>query len=185
MLDWSCSVEIKERFKRNILRHNNQIRGVPVVNVIDETGRNLGMFSIKDAMRISTERGLDLVEVNPNSNPPSCRIMNFGQFKYEQKKNKKPQKADLLKEIEVSVGIGAHDLGFKCDHIRDWLSDGHKVMVKLRFKGRQITHSSLGFEQMDKVLTLLDPKAFVLENKPALNGKLLTMILRPTNNQQS
>lgn len=166
------------------MRHNHLIRGVYTVNVIDETGKQLGILNIREAIRVATEKGLDLVEVSPNSTPPTCKIMNFGQFKYEQNKNKVKQRVEVTKETGITVNTSEHDLGIKVKHVQDWLDEGHKVLVKLRFHGREIMFTKLGHDQMDRIIALLRPNSFTIENKPGLNGKLLSMLIKPTKSTQ-
>ena len=160
------------------MRHNHLIRGVYTVNVIDETGKQIGVYNIREAIRIASDRGLDLVEVAPNSNPPTCKIMDYGKFNYEQNKKKVRQHVETIKETGITVNTSEHDLGIKVKHIQDWLDEGHKVTVKLRFHGREITFPKLAHDQMDKIVSLLRANSFVVENKPAINGKFMTMLLK-------
>lgn len=167
------------------MRHNHLIRGVYTVNLIDENGKQLGSFGLREAQRLAGDRGLDLVEVNPNSTPPTCKIMNFGQYKYEQKKKAKKPHVEIIKEAGLTVNTSEHDLGVKTRHIQEWLGEGHKVLVKIKFFGREVTHAELGFDQMNNVIGLLAPETFSVENKPVLNGKFMTMLLKPAKVNQT
>lgn len=156
------------------------IRGVNTVSLIDENGKILGVFGIRDAQRIANEKSLDLVEVNPNSNPPTCKIMSFGKYKYDQKKKMKNKPhVDIVKETGITVNTAEHDLEVKVKHIKEWLEEGHKVLVRLRFFGRELQHANLGIDQMNNVVNSLTPNTFVVESKPVINGKLMTMLLKP------
>jgi translation initiation factor IF-3 len=163
-------------------RHNHLIRGVNEVNVIDAEGKLVGLLEVRQAISMAQEQGLDLVEVNRNSAPPTCKIMNFGQFKYEQKKKMKsrPVQQEILKESTLSVGISEHDLGIKCKQIQGWLNEKYKVLVKLKFMGREITHPELGFEKLNQALDMLEPSTFAPEAKPSLQAKVISVVLKPS-----
>ena len=135
-----------------------------------------------DAMVRAQERGLDLVEVAPNANPPVCRIMDYGKYKYELKKKAAVSKAKahaaILKEVKLRPRTDDHDLDFKLKNARRFLIEGDKVKVTLMFRGREIVHTELGREQMDKVKEILADIAAV-ENPPRMEGRFLSMILVP------
>lgn len=158
------------------MRHNHLIRNVGKVNLIDETGKQLGIFDLYRAKEIALERSLDLVEVNPSMTPPICKIMDYGKYKFEQNKNRKPPQKEALKEVELSPGIAEHDLQIKARKVQEFLNDGCKVVVRVRFKGRQAKFTELGQEQLTNVLNLLDPKSYVA-SETSLNGKLLIVTL--------
>ena len=135
-----------------------------------------------DALQKALERGLDLVEVAPGAVPPVCRIMDYGKFKYEQKKKTAASKAKAhaatLKEVKLRPRTDDHDLYFKVRGARRFLIEGDKVKVTLMFRGREIVHTSLGFEQLDRVKVMLADIANV-ESTPRLEGRFMSMILVP------
>jgi len=150
------------------------------VRVIGSGGEQLGVMAPEDAVRRAEEEGLDLVEVAPNSNPPVCRIMDYGRYKYEQKKKsgKSRGHAASLKEVKLRPRTDQHDLDFKLRNARRFLMEGDKVKVTVMFRGREIVHTALGRQQLDKVKEILGPLASV-ENPPRMEGRFLSMILVP------
>ncbi len=140
------------------------------------------MVSTADALSRAEQAGLDLVEVAPNADPPVCRIMDFGKFQYEkqkrEKKAKKTQKTIQIKEIQLRPKTDDHHLSFRIKDARRWIADGMKVRVKLRFRGREITHSNIGRDRLDKIIEELSDVA-VVEQRPNLEGYNLTMVLAP------
>jgi len=148
--------------------------------VIGSGGEQLGVMTPEDAVRRAEEEGLDLVEVAPNSNPPVCRIMDYGRYKYEQKKKSGKSKghAASLKEVKLRPRTDQHDLDFKLRNARRFLMEGDKVKVTVMFRGREIVHTALGRQQLDKVKEMLGPLASV-ENPPRMEGRFLSMILVP------
>jgi translation initiation factor IF-3 len=164
------------------------IRGVWTVGLIDENGKSLGTYSFRDAMKAAEDRGLDLVEVNAYSNPVTCRLMNFGQYKYEEKKKQKKintKNIEVLKEVGLTVTTSPHDLEIKSKAIQEWLSNNYKVLIKLKFKGREVTFANLGFEQLNYLTSMLQENTFVIDSKPSLNGKYLTMVLKANKNNNN
>lgn len=131
---------------------------------------------------MADENGLDLVEVAPNSSPPVCRIMDYGKYKYEEKKKKAAGKskahAASLKEVKLRPGTDQHDLGFKLNNARRFLIDGDKVKVTVMFRGREMVHRQRGYQQLEKVRDLLGEMA-TMENPPRMEGRFLSMILVP------
>ena len=162
-------------------RINERIRAREI-RVVDDDGSQLGVMTPHDAMVRAQERGLDLVEVAPNANPPVCRIMDYGKYKYELKKKAAVSKAKahaaILKEVKLRPRTDDHDLDFKLKNARRFLIEGDKVKVTLMFRGREIVHTELGREQMDKVKEILADIAAV-ENPPRMEGRFLSMILVP------
>ena len=150
------------------------------MRVIGSGGEQLGVMAPEDAVRRAEEEGLDLVEVAPNSNPPVCRIMDYGRYKYEQKKKSGKSKghAASLKEVKLRPRTDQHDLDFKLRNARRFLMEGDKVKVTVMFRGREIVHTTLGRQQLDKVKDMLGPLASV-ENPPRMEGRFLSMILVP------
>jgi translation initiation factor IF-3 len=153
---------------------------VPEVRVISEDGQQLGLMTPEDAIARAEEVGLDVVEVAPNSKPPVCRIMDYGKYKYEQKKKAGKGKghAASLKEVKLRPRTDDHDLAFKLKNARRFLIDGDKVKITVMYRGREMVHRQLGREQLTKVLELLGPIANV-ENPPRMEGRFLSMILVP------
>ncbi|UCE84600.1 MAG: translation initiation factor IF-3 [Deltaproteobacteria bacterium] len=148
--------------------------------VIAADGEQLGLMSPEQALERARDQGLDLVEVAPNARPPVCRIMDYGRYKYEQKKKsgKSRGHSTSLKEVKLRPGTDRHDLEFKLRNARRFLMDGDKVKVTVMFRGREIVHRSLGHEQLDRVKELLGNLASV-ENPPRMEGRFLSMILVP------
>jgi translation initiation factor IF-3 len=129
---------------------------------------------------MAEEQGVDLVEVAPNASPPVCRMMDYGRYKYELKKQAaaKKQKAQTVKEIKIRPNIGEHDLDIKINHMREFLEEGHKSKVIIFFKGREILHPEIGHMLANKIIERLSDIG-VVDSPPKLEGKNLTMILSP------
>ncbi len=160
---------------------NERIRAHEI-RVVDVDGEQLGVMTPPEAIQRAQERGLDLVEVAPNARPPVCRIMDYGKYKYEQKKKKAAGKtkahAASLKEVKIRPRTDDHDLEFKLRNARKFLMEGDKVKVTLMFRGREIVHTRLGRDQLDRVKEMLADIATV-ENQPRLDGRFMSMILVP------
>jgi len=169
--------------KKNQTRVNEGIRSREV-RVISEDGSQLGIMNTKSAVDLAFQRGFDLVEVQPNSKPPVCRIMDYGKYKYEKSKKakaaRKKQHTITIKEIRFSSKISEHDYGYKMKHIREFLLSKDKVKVTVRFRGREITHTELGAELLDKVKE--DTKDIAqVESESKMEGRVMTMMLAPDN----
>ena len=156
---------------------NERIR-VREVRVIGADGEQLGVMTPEDAIVLAREGGLDLVEVAANSRPPVCRIMDYGKFKYEQKKKNSSKKSHsaTLKEVKLRPGTDQHDLNFKLNNARKFLMEGDKVKVTVMFRGREMVHTYRGREQLNAVLEQLGPIA-KLESSPRMEGRFMSMIL--------
>ncbi len=160
------------------VRVNEQIR-VPRVLVIGPDGNNLGVMSVREAMAIAEEHGLDVVEVSPNANPPVVKIMDYGKYMYElKKKQKKKDKTPEMKEIELTPTIGEHDLQVKLKKAREFLEKGHKVKIEIRMRGRQMLHVDITEQLAEKVIALLDDVAAV-DVAPRQEGRFVHFILKP------
>ncbi len=152
--------------------------------MIGAEGEQLGIMTPDDARPRAVEQGLDLVEVAPNSNPPVCRIMDYGKYKYEQKKKKAAGKQKgkghvaALKEIKVRPRTDQHDLEFKLRSARRFLMEGDKVKVTVQFRGREIVHAVKGRDQLEKVQKMIGPLA-TMEAPPRMEGRFMSMILVP------
>jgi translation initiation factor IF-3 len=163
------------------LRINEAIRTSPV-RLIDDNNEQIGVIDVTEAKRRAKEAGLDLVEVSPQSSPPVCRIMDYGKWKYSQKK--KDQKArshskqSELKEVRLRPQIDPHDLEIKTNRSRGFLEEGHKVQFTIQFKGREMAHRELGMDLMREVAKSLDDVSRV-EAAPRNMGRRMTMILIP------
>ncbi|HVN38295.1 MAG TPA: translation initiation factor IF-3 [Myxococcota bacterium] len=158
---------------------NRMIRA-PEIRVIDAEGQQLGVMTPDDAIQKAEEVGLDLVEVAPAARPPVCRIMDYGRYKYEQKKKSGKGKGHTasLKEVKLRPRTDQHDLDFKLKNARRFLLDGDKVKITVMYRGRELVHREIGRKQLDRVVELLGPIA-VVESLPRMEGRLLSMILVP------
>jgi translation initiation factor IF-3 len=163
------------------IRVNHRIR-VPEVRVVAEDGSNLGVLSTEQALRRAQEVGLDLVEVNPKGSPPVCKILDFGKYKYEEKKKqreaKKKQTVVEVKEIKVRPKTDDHDLEVKVRAIRKFIESGNKVKVTCRFRGREIMHPQRAHMQLDYIVSKVDDIANV-EQRPAMEARTLALIIAP------
>ena len=168
----------KRAIERN-LRINEQIRISPL-RVVDAEGTQLGIIPREQALTAARQAGLDLVEVAPTERPPVCRIMDYGKFKYEQKKKTGKQKQHHIhtKEIRVRPKTGDHDILVKVNHAREFLQHKDKVLVKVEFRGREIAHVDQGRAVMESVLKQLEDIAKI-EKAPSMEGKRLTALLAP------
>lgn len=166
------------------LRINRQIRSREVF-LIDENGEQKGVMNTYDAFRLAEEAGLDLVEVSPMANPPVCKILDFGKYRYEmekkQKEAKKNQAVTKLKEVRMQSKIADNDINTKSKAISEFLGEGNKVKVSIRFKGRTMTHPELGKEVLDTILVKLSEMgcAFNLDKSAFMEGKMMSMMLSP------
>ncbi len=162
-------------------RVNGDVRA-PEVRLIDENGVMLGVMSSHDAYLKAQDRGLDLIEIAPNAKPPTCKIMDYGKWKYENKKKqvaaKKKQTVITIKEIQVRPRTEQHDLDTKLKHARRFLLDGDKVKINLRFMGREMAHQELGFELLAKLMKDLEDVSAV-ETAPKKEGRQLFVLLSP------
>jgi translation initiation factor IF-3 len=163
------------------VRINRQIRISPV-RVIADDGEQLGIMPVEQAIETAEARGLDLVEVAPDSRPPVVRIMDYGKFKYEQARKarqaKKKQLNVSLKEVKFRPGIEEHDLEFKLRHARRFLEEGNKVKATMMFRGRQVAHPELGREVLSRVAGELADVGKV-DSNPVLEGRNMIMVLSP------
>ncbi|MBQ3524943.1 MAG: translation initiation factor IF-3 [Akkermansia sp.] len=165
-------------------RVNDRIRA-PRVRVVTASGEQLGVMSTRDALAKAKEIGLDLVEVAPNADPPVCRLIDYGKYKYMQAKLQKSNKtkAVRMKEIKLRIGTDVNDYNVKMARTEQFLDHGHKVRFQLRFRGRENAHQQLGLEVMAKVVE--DMKTMGKVDQPAkLAGNTVTMVLTPLPNGQ-
>ena len=162
-------------------RMNEDIR-VREVRLIDQTGHNVGIVAIADALDRANEAGLDLVEISPDANPPVAKILDFGKYKYQEQKKaaeaRKRQKIVEIKEIKMRPSIDDHDYDVKMRSIKRFFDDGDKVKVTLRFRGRELAHQELGWEVLQRVKVDTEPIAKV-ESEPRMEGRQMVMVLAP------
>ncbi len=156
-----------------------------MVRAIADNGDQLGIIPLDDAMKIALEKGMDLVEVAPNANPPVCRIMDYGRYKYQQEKRstegKKRQSQVVVKEIKLRPKTGEHDYMTKRKHIEKFLSKNFKVKVTIMFRGREIVHPEIGLRILQRIVNELEELS-VVENHPKLEGRNMTMLLSAKKN---
>jgi translation initiation factor IF-3 len=152
------------------------------VRLIDENGDNVGVVARQDAMDRAVNAGLDLVEISPDAEPPVCKIMDYGKFKFEQQKKaaeaRKKQKIVEIKEIKMRPAIDDHDYDVKMRAIKRFFDEGDKVKVTLRFRGREMAHQELGMAVLQRVKAELESIAKV-ESEPRLEGRQMVMVLAP------
>ena len=162
-------------------RSNNRISS-PEVQVIGSDGENLGVISTNEAISMARNQGLDLIEIAPNANPPVCKIMDMGKYKYDAQKKankaKKKQKKIEIKEIKLRPVTEIHDYTFKIKNAQKFLSKGDKVKFTIKFKGRELQHSNLGDDLMKKIKTDMETLGKV-ELQPKFDGKQMIMIIQP------
>ena len=177
-------------FKQNYFHRKTKPRGPKAnnrinsqeVQVIASSGENLGIMNTNKAISIAKEEGLDLIEIAPNANPPVCKIIDMGKYKYEAQKKaskaKKRQKKIELKEIKLRPVTEVHDYNFKIKHAQKFLSKGDKVKFTIRFKGRELMHSNLGNDLMNRIKEDIKSVGKV-EMDPKFDGKQMIMVIQP------
>ena len=177
-------------FKQNYFQRRTKDRGpksnnritAPEVQVIGSDGDNIGILNTNEAISMAKEQGLDLIEIAPNAKPPVCKIIDMGKFKYDAQKKanvaKKKQKIVLLKEIKMRPVTESHDYDFKVKNAKKFIGKGDKVKFTIRFKGRELQHSHLGRELMDKIKIDMQDISKV-ELHPKFDGKQMIMVIQP------
>ncbi len=177
-------------FKQNYFQRRTKDRGpksnnritAPEVQVIGSDGDNIGILNTNEAISMAKEQGLDLIEISPNAKPPVCKIIDMGKFKYDAQKKanvaKKKQKIVLLKEIKMRPVTETHDYDFKVKNAKKFIGKGDKVKFTIRFKGRELQHSHLGRELMDKIKIDMQDIGKV-ELHPKFDGKQMIMVIQP------
>ena len=177
-------------FKQNYFQRRSKDRGpksnnritAPEVQVIGSDGDNIGILNTNEAISMAKEQGLDLIEIAPNAKPPVCKIIDMGKFKYDAQKKanvaKKKQKIVLLKEIKMRPVTETHDYDFKVKNAKKFIGKGDKVKFTIRFKGRELQHSHLGRELMDKIKVDMQDIGKV-ELHPKFDGKQMIMVIQP------
>ena len=162
-------------------RVNEEIR-VPQVRLIDDIGEMQGVMSVRDAQQRAFSVGLDLVEISPNAEPPVCKILDYGKFKYEQQKKKneakKKQKIVEIKEVKVRPNIDDHDYQVKLRSMKSFIEEGDKVKVTLRFRGREMAHQDIGVRVLERIRADLEA-ATKVESMPRMEMRQMVMVLSP------
>ena len=162
-------------------RANERIKALDV-QVIGSNGENLGSMQLSKAIQLAKNESLDLIEISPNTNPPVCKIMDIGKYKYDLQKKanqaKKKQKTVSLKEIKLRPGTETHDYNFKIKNAKKFINKGDKVKFTVKFKGREMQHTELGKELMNKIIEEIKDIAKV-ESQPKFEGKQMVMIIQP------
>jgi len=163
------------------MRVNGKIRAREV-RVIGADGKQLGVFPLNDALNLARQNGVDLVEISPNAVPPVCRIIEIGKFRYElakkEKESRKHQHASTVKEVQLSPRIDPHDLGIKVQHAINFLCEDMKVKVALKFRGREMAHTEIGFEVINKFIELIAPFGHP-DFQPKLVGRAINLMISP------
>lgn len=164
------------------IRINYQIK-VPQVRVIQEDGTSIGVLPTKEALKLAQDKGLDLIEINPKSSPPVCKIANYGKYKYDEKKKqteaKKRQKIQELKELTFRPNTDINDLNHKLKSAKEFISDGHKVKFSVRFRGREITHPQIAQEKLSWILEQLSG-SISIDFPITLEGQVMHMTVAPS-----
>ncbi|MBN2701734.1 MAG: translation initiation factor IF-3 [Methylohalobius sp. ZOD2] len=163
------------------VRRNDEIRASKV-RLIDANGEQVGVMPLGEAKRAAEEAGMDLVEIAPQADPPVCRIMDYGKFRFEQSKKlqaaKKKQKQIQVKEVKFRPGTGEGDYQIKLRNLIRFLEDGDKTKVTVRFRGREMAHRELGMELLERVERELEDHA-VVEQRPKMEGRQMVMVMAP------
>ncbi len=163
------------------LRINEAIR-MREVRLIDAEGNQKGILPTIEALRMAREAGLDLVEIAPQAQPPVCKLLDYGKYKFDLEKktreSRKHQKQVRIKEIRMQPKIDGHDLEFKTRHVREFLDEGNKVKVTVRFRGRELAHTELGKVVLDRILEKLEGN-FLLERAAQMEGRTMSLLLNP------
>ncbi|MCG2716576.1 MAG: translation initiation factor IF-3 [Candidatus Marinimicrobia bacterium] len=150
------------------------------MRLIDPDGKQLGIVSSGEALRLADEHNLDLVEIAPTAKPPVCKIMDFGKYKYQQqmkdRESKKKQHVVKVKEVRFRPRIGEHDLIMKVNHVRKFLTNGYKVKITLMFRGRELAHKEVGVELINKIFEMLSDIS-VVDKAPSFEGRTIVTFL--------
>lgn len=166
---------------KNDLQINEQIRDNEI-RVVSADGEQLGVMSAKEAQDIAYEKGMDLVKIAPRAKPPVCKIMDYGKYKFElnkrEKENRKNQKVINIKEVQLSPSIDTNDFNTKCNHAIKFLKKGDKVKVIVRFRGREVSHSQIGYTLLERFAEQAK-EAGTVEKPAKLEGRNMTMFLAP------
>lgn len=169
--------------RENEPRMNDEIR-TPTIRLIDPEGNMVGVVPVKQGLAMAEQYGLDLVEISPTAEPPVCKVLDYGKYKYETQKKaseaRKKQKVVALKEIKMRPNIDPHDYGIKMKNVRKFIADGDKVKFTLRFRGREMSHQELGMKLLQQVKADMEGEIRV-ESEPRLEGRQMVMVIAPVN----
>ncbi len=150
--------------------------------MIGADGAQLGVMDTRKALELAINAGLDLAEISPTSNPPVCKILDYGKYKYQQKKkaqqSKKNQVVTVLKEVQFRPHTGSHDVDYKVKHVKEFLEEGNKVKVSIRFRGREMAHTDLGYALLKQIVDMVGSLGIVEQNSK-MEGKALSLIFAP------
>jgi translation initiation factor IF-3 len=170
-----------KNFRKPLHRINSQIRNEEVRVLLDD-GEQLGVMKTQDAINVAKDRKMDLVEIAPNNNPPVCKIIDYGKFKYQEQKKKneakKKQKTIETKELKLRPGTGDHDYQVKIKNAQKFLKEGNRVKFSLRFKGREMEHSNLGIDMLKRVKSDLE-ELIRVEMEPKIEGRQAFLVVAP------
>lgn len=149
--------------------------------MIGTSGEQLGIMSRQEALKLAEDAGVDLVEISPTADPPVAKIVDWGKYQYqkmkEQQKNRKASKQSELKQMRFGLKIGSGDLEIKLRKIRNFLADGHKVRIQIFYRGREMAHKEIGYDMINKIVTMLENEA-VVEQQPQMAGRNLSVVIR-------
>ena len=176
-----CEKKLMEVFLIKELTINEDIRA-DKVRLISDTGEQLGVMPLEEALNTAFDQGLDLVLMSPDAKPPVCKVMDYGKYRFEQSKRekeaKKKQNIIEIKEVRLSPSIEEHDINVRVKNAQKFLKQGNKVKVSIRFKGRQMAHTKLGFDVMNDFAKRLEGEC-VVESRPKLEGRNMMMMIGP------
>ncbi len=181
-----CFIQILKRLKEGETAITQQVRindaiRAKELRVIGTSGEQLGILPRNEALRAAESAGVDLVEISPNADPPVAKIIDWGKYQYqkmkEQQKSKAKNKASELKQMRFGLKIGSGDLEIKLRKIRQFLSEGHKVRIQIFYRGREMAHKELGYDMINKIISLLEDDA-VVEQQPQMAGRNLSITVR-------
>jgi len=166
----------------------NQAIRASNLRVIDEDGGQLGVLTRSEALRVAEDRGLDLVEISPNADPPVAKIVDWGKYNYQRtkqlQKSKRNAKTLEVKQMRIGLKISDHDLGVKLKKVTSFLETGHKVKITLFYRGRELAHKELGFQLADKVINSFG-ESIQVDQQPQLTGKQLSFLIRSSSHAKA
>lgn len=178
---WKINWEVNSIAASKETRLNDEITA-PMIRLIDDEGGQVGVISLAEAKKVAYDKDLDLVEISPNAEPPVCRVMNYGKYRFEKNKKlqiaKKKQKVIQVKEIKFRPGTEVGDYQVKLRNLNRFLNEGNKTKVSVRFRGREMAHRELGMELLKRIESDLEDMA-VVEQYPKMEGRQMVMVLAP------
>lgn len=172
---------VMNKSRENEPRQNEEIK-VPTIRLIDPQGQMIGIVPVKQGLAMAEQHGLDLVEISPTAEPPVCKVMDYGKFKYETQKKaseaRKKQKTVSLKEIKMRPNIDPHDYEIKMRNVHKFIESGDKVKFSIRFRGREMSHQELGMRLLHRVKDEMG-EVIKVEHEPKLEGRQMIMVIAP------